>query len=268
MSFYSSLIKPKILAILLTETEWLYSHSPEEEVRQYHLNRFTNPYFVSKFINQPVTSQVVIEIANASRQADDIYQAYKHVSLLSKPILLLYSFEKLAKTLILTKNANPPDMRSHGVHYRENRITVNQNGQFRYFHDCYSTDNSIYEKKYAFRTEDLVKNLPIRENDINGIFLREGESSLITKVHHDSSHLMVPLHELDREFLFVFTLSGLARYDTFRWSNLLDGKESDLIIDIQRYLKCVEIFFPILVASYLYNRKIIAEFYPVAVTEL
>jgi hypothetical protein len=82
------------------------------------------------------------------------------------------------------------------------------------------------------------------------------------------SFALVTLHELDREFLFIFGLASLSRYNILRWNELLEGKQSNLIITIQRYLKSMVTFFPLIIASYLHNKKIVPEFYPAEVTEL
>lgn len=248
------------MSIQLKKIEWLHSSDPELTIWDYYVEGFTNPYSVSKILNEPVNSQRIIKIVAATRQAKDLYLSYIHVAPISKPILLLYSFERLASVLIEAKNPNAPVRRNHGIGYSEGKIQIKRNGLFRHFHSCYYTDNSICDNETVFALENLVSNnLPIRENEINSIFLRETQDFLLNKVH--TSRGLITLHELDREFLFIFGLASLSRYNILRWNELLEGKQSDLITIIQRYLKSMVVFFPLIIASYLYDRKIVPNSY-------
>lgn len=80
------------------------------------------------------------------------------------------------------------------------------------------------------------------------------------KLTKTSDNQKIIIHELDREFLFVFALSSLARYHLLEWSKLLDGKNSELMIDIQRYIHSIRLFFPILICSYILDKKLLFPF--------
>jgi hypothetical protein len=64
----------------------------------------------------------------------------------------------------------------------------------------------------------------------------------------------VQLNELDREFIFIFGLSTLARYRVNEWIEIISGRKSDLILKIRRYLQAVELLFPNLVLNELYEK--------------
>lgn len=52
--------------------------------------------------------KVVLEITNNARQATDFYTASKNLPLPSRPVLLYYTFEKLASILALVTFREPP----------------------------------------------------------------------------------------------------------------------------------------------------------------
>jgi YaaC-like Protein len=64
----------------------------------------------------------------------------------------------------------------------------------------------------------------------------------------------IKLHELDREFLFIFAISTLARYKVNTWNKMLSGKESDVIIKISEYLQTIQSIFPNFVLNSLLNK--------------
>ena len=170
--------------------------------------------------------------------------------------------------LILTTNLSRYKAENHGFQYKGDKINIKKRGLFADFHDSYSDDKSIYQKEYSFKLENLVKGLPVRENEINGIFLRENKDFLISKAKEEKSGQKVILHELDREFLFTFALSSLSRYKIVEWSNLLRGLSNDFIVEVQRYMQSIQVFFPLIICSYIFGKKLIPEFYPAEISEL
>jgi len=76
----------------------------------------------------------------------------------------------------------------------------------------------------------------------------------------------IVIHELDREFLCVFALSSLARYQLLEWSKMLDGKNSELMINVQRYVHGIRLFFPILICSYILEKELVFPFGSYTVT--
>jgi hypothetical protein len=170
--------------------------------------------------------------------------------------------------LILSRTKNTAPSKHHGLEYKGSKIIVKKTGLFPNFHSCYSKDPSIHEEGYSFKLESLMNQLPIRENDLNGMLLREGRDCLLVKIREENSGQEVVVHELDREFLFTFAISSLSRYQVVEWTNMIKGLKSDLIIEIQRYMQSIQVFFPLLVVSYILKRKLIPEFYPATVNPL
>jgi len=258
------------MSIPLNGLQQIHSHDPEEEIWNYYIARFTNAYYVKNFLQGKgiKSSSSAVTIANNAKQAIDFYLAYKNISTISKPILLLYSFEKLANMLILSTSSAKTRIGYHGVSYKNRKIAINKNGLFPKFHDCYSIDPTIYNNKLCFKLEDLIKNNPIRGNDLNGLLLRESNDLLLIKTSDCQSHEVI-IHELDREFLFTFALSSLSRYKVNEWNYFIVGSKTDLIIDIQRYMKSIEVFFPTLVLSFMYRLRFdIVSFRPATITHL
>jgi hypothetical protein len=69
--------------------------------------------------------------------------------------------------------------------------------------------------------------------------------------------------------MFIFALSSLSRYKVNEWSHYINGTNTDLIIDILRYMQSIELFFPTLVLSYIYGIKFVVEaFVPAMITSL
>jgi hypothetical protein len=167
------------MSIPLRTVRQIYSHNPQDEIWNYYINRFTNRYYVKNFLRDKGMKSNATTIANNARQAIDFYFAYRTISIFSKPILLLYSFEKLAYMLVLSSKG-VQNIRHHGLSYGSGKILVREAGLFSHFHDCYSLDPMIYKNKLSFKLEDLLR-YPIRENDLNGLILREDEDLLLVK---------------------------------------------------------------------------------------
>ena len=67
---------------------------------------------------------------------------------------------------------------------------------------------------------------------------------------------------------FTFALSSLSRYKIVEWSNLLRGLKNDFVVDVQRYMQSIQVFFPLIICSYIFCKKLIPEFYPTEISEL
>jgi hypothetical protein len=203
-----------------------------------------------------VTSSVVSDIANNARQGHEFYNASEHIPLLSKPILVLYSFEKLANVLVMINfDVSGSPTFSHGLSYDNGIIQLQKKGLFQRFHDCYSFDPSLYAKKCSFKLENLVNAGPITEAELYGLI---GSGSISNnRIKDETSQDIIALHELDREFLFTYGISTMARYRVNEWSELLSGKYGDQVIKIQRYLQTIQLLFPSLIINYLLDKTFI-----------
>jgi hypothetical protein len=136
-------------------------------------------------------------------------------------------------------------------YHREEPIKIRLNGLFPIFHDCYSDDLSIYLEGYEFKLENLID-----AGEINYMKLSDllGQSRLNeNKIVNEEAQKPVQLLELDREFIFIFALSTLARYRVNDWIEIISGRKSDLILKIRRYLQAVELLFPNLVLNELFE---------------
>jgi hypothetical protein len=191
--------------------------------------------------------KTIPEIVNNAKQA---------ARLISKPLVLHYAFEKLANILALITFKNPHSRHAHGLsYYPPEPIVVGRKGLFPTFHDCYSDDLSIYLEGRQFKLENLVDAGEINYITLNALVAQNSLS--VSKVFDEKTKKIVSIHELDREFIFVFALSTLARYRVNEWIETISGKRNDLIIKIRRYLQAVELLFPNLVLNELHEKVLL-----------
>jgi hypothetical protein len=274
--------------VQLDYTEQIFTNNPEQEIWNY-IGDFESEHFCHEFIKKCIKikdswkrSNRILkskkkskkklevfnpirvsdikkntpEIMNNTKQARDFYLSSKTLPLLSKPVVLHYTFEKLANILALITFREPSSLYAHGLTYWPPKpIRVAPNGLFQIFHDCYSEDISIYLEEREFKLENIVD-----AGQINYIHLyaKVGQHSLnINQIFDEKNKKEVALHELDREFIFIFALSTLARYRVNEWIEIISGKKSDLILKIRRYLQAVEILFPNLILNELYEKVLL-----------
>lgn len=195
------------------------------------------------------------ELMNNTKQARDFYLSSKTLPLVSKPVVLHYTFEKLANILALVTFREPHSKYAHGLSYHPPRpIIVRPTGLFQIFHDCYSDDISIYLEEREFKLENIVDAGPINYIDL---YAEVGHHILMNRIYDEKNKTEVALLELDREFIFIFVLSTLARYRVNEWIEIISGKKSDLIRKIRRYLQAVELLFPNLILNELYEEVLL-----------
>ena len=119
---------------------------------------------------------------------------------------------------------------------------------FANFHDSYS-DDPFYLDEVSIKFEDIIECCPINRIELDDLSQRVYTHS-VKIVEHDEE---ISLTELDREFIFVYCLSILARYDVSNWSKILSGEDSPIATNIKvinhmrSYLHSVEILFPKLI---------------------
>ena len=77
------------------------------------------------------------------------------------------------------------------------------------------------------------------------------------RIKDEISQNATTLHELDREFLFIFGISILSRYKVSEWNEILSGKYSDKVIKFQRYLQTTQLLFPNLIINHLLDKTFI-----------
>jgi hypothetical protein len=210
-------------------------------------------------------SDVVSKARNIIFQAKDIYFAAKSLSRLSKPILLFYSFEKLAQLLYVITFEEKLDRITHGLSYPskiagERTINIQESGLFQNFHSTFSS-NYFYINKPKIKFEDIIYCGPL-----NIMKVKAYNNHIILyslKNQNDSVNKnAIKIAELDREFIFIYVLSILARYNVNEWSNLLMGNEVLFSTEIKTinfiwtYLNTVENIFPNLILNEIYGKSI------------
>jgi hypothetical protein len=104
----------------------------------------------------------ILEISIAAKQAIEIYEASKNVSLNSKPILLYYSYIRLGRILFLStycRNYNRvSSSKTHGLEFTDNlQVRCMKAGGFPRLQDSYSSQPGLYLNEYKFKFEDLLE---------------------------------------------------------------------------------------------------------------
>lgn len=192
------------------------------------------------------------EIILLARQAIEFFNATKNVSLITKPVLLYYSYSRLLKILFLATFRNSPVSKgsASGLNMDDNLIVCKINGSFSRSLDCYFSDPSIYLNECRFNWTDLFINQPTSEYDVYS----KSDNFLITIPEQTTGHFYT-VHELTREILFLFSLNFLARYRLSDWNKVVEGRSSDLIYKIEEYIKSTFTIFPNLILNELHGQK-------------
>jgi hypothetical protein len=130
---------------------------PERETWR-HLSLFSREARITKLVTTETAKNQVI---SCILQAKEFYSLSKSASILTKPILLYYAMQRLAKALIFLKNptADPIALRHHGLSgkgiydesekFLQNRISNTKTGIFFEFSQN-TTDNNILRKKTVY----------------------------------------------------------------------------------------------------------------------
>lgn len=205
-----------------------------------------------QFLTDEDVPNVTQEARNIILQAKDIYFAARPLPLLSKPILLFYCFEKLAE--LLYSLTYRKIISSHGLKYdrKKHIVTICRNGLYANFHDSFS-DDPFYLNDVCIRFEDIIECGPINRIELENLSQREF-THLVTSVDDKQ----ISLTEVDREFIFLYGLSILARYDVRGWSKVLSGEQNPIsdnikvINHMRSYTNAIETLFPKLILDEIY----------------
>src|SRR5215212_4191162 len=98
------------------------------------------------------------EIVHMTRQAIELYKASQTVSLYAKPVLLYYSYTRLARVLFLaTYEQNTTHKVAHGLKMVSNDVSCLKAGAFARFQDSVNPDPSIYLQGHVFGWHSLLE---------------------------------------------------------------------------------------------------------------
>jgi hypothetical protein len=208
-------------------------------------------------IHEPLSSSQDLEsnakeIVHTVKQAIEIYKASQTVSLYAKPILLYYSYARLARVLYLsTYKKDESEGKTHELEMRDSDIICLRSGAFSRFHDSYSSKPSIYLDNYTFKWQNLLEQ-PTDRFRLFEIMLKDN-SIVDLKVKGRSSAYSA--HELTREIIFTYAMSMLARYRVILWNDIIEGRyvNKDIFWKINDYLRQTQSFFPNLVFNKLHE---------------
>jgi hypothetical protein len=135
--------------------------NPEKETWRY-LQLFSKESYVGKLVKEDAPKNQIIACIS---QAAEIYNVSKSASILTKPILLFYGMQRLAKALIFLRNPNVNlhDLRTHGLSgsgisddaekFLDNNITKAKTGIFSEFAEL-AIKNTILLNKIVYEEKD------------------------------------------------------------------------------------------------------------------
>lgn len=258
----------------------IYTKDPIKEIWN-SLQDFTSFEYLKKYLNDRINDNKINEIAKFNlkenshvkllgndtsnekipllqsliKQSQDFYFAAINLPLLSEPILLFYSFETLSQFLFQsTYEVIRKKKYTHALHYdtQKHVLEVKEEGLFQDFHISHSSGKMF---RHSFEFEEIL-----RCGTINPVELESYSGRLYTHSIKNSNGENVSLTELDREFMFIFSISVLARYDILKWvkilnGNKLDNLDADLGIFIRRYINAIKLIFPILILNELKRKS-------------
>ncbi|MDR4492425.1 MAG: YaaC family protein [Candidatus Nitrosocosmicus sp.] len=254
----------------------IYTKDPRKEIWN-SLLHFTSFEYLNKFLSDRINDSQIDQIVrfnvkdnthvkvpavsdikekipllrNLINQSFEVYNASINLPLLSRPILLFYSFETLAQFLFRsTYEINQESRYSHGLAYRteDHTVKVQKEGLFQDFHISHSCGGM---DPHTFSFEEILNC-----GSINPVELELYSGRSFRHILKNTNGEQVSITELDRELIFIFSISILARYKILEWSNILDGIRSDKLdvnvgIFIRRYIQAIELTFPILILNEL-----------------
>lgn len=280
ISFLNNKLPIRSLPIKWEKQYTIYTKNPIKEIwstlldftSYEYLRMFLNDRTIDRTINERVnfnlkenshiellSNETSIEkiplLQNLIKQSHDFYFAAINLPLLSEPILLFYSFETLAQFLFQsTYKLNKKKKYTHALHYNTQKhvLEVKAEGLFQDFHISHSNGKMI---EHSFELEEIL-----RCGTINPIELESYSGRSYTYSIKNTNEDSVLLTELDREFMFIFSISILARYDILKWVKILDGNKTDNLdadigIFIRRYINAIKLIFPILVLNELKRKS-------------
>lgn len=199
------------------------------------------------------------EIVLLTRQAIEFYKGSKFITSHVRPILLYYSFTRLARVLFLsTYSQDRSHKKQHGIKFEGETLTCLPNGGFARFHDSYSGDPTIYLNRSKFVWRSLI-DLECGASSLYGLILNLRRDNRIKLKANNGTILNE--HELTREFLFVYATCHLARYELKKWNEILEAKKSSIGWDINRYLTSIQTMYPNLIYNRLHGVQVY--FYPI-----
>jgi hypothetical protein len=197
------------------------------------------------------------EITLLTKQSIELYRASQIVSIYVRPILLYYSYVKLARVLFLSTYQSVDAKGNHGLTLVNNEcITVKSDGAFQRFHDSYSYDPSLYLNACQFSWRDLLNGHTTRYaivqnmSNCNAVYL-----------HERTKNDQYVEHELTREIMFAYAMGMLARYKVRYWNELIEARKQGIIWKINEYLTSTQTLFPNLIYNQLKGEQYY--FYPV-----
>lgn len=141
--------------------KWVQTNNPERATWRY-LQLFSKDSYVAQFVRKKTARD---QIVSCVRQAEEIYSLAKSATLLTKPVLLYYGMQRLAKALIFLRNPNVNinDLKGHGLSGRgisddierflQNRIPKTEKGIYPEF-SKWTAKNNVLLKKTTYERED------------------------------------------------------------------------------------------------------------------
>jgi hypothetical protein len=100
----------------------------------------------------------------------------------------------------------------------DNEVKCMEVGSFSRFHDSYDSNPSIYLDGCKFDWRNLLE----ASIDRFRLFHKMANNLDVTVKKNKSNNASYSIDELTREYLFVFSLNYLARYEIIEWTKVIE----------------------------------------------
>jgi hypothetical protein len=163
----------------------------------------------------------------------------------------------LGRILFLSVYKSKKATGNHGLTLKSGESVIcKKRGAFPRFHDSFIWRPSIYLDGCIFKWRDLIND---RINRF-GLMTNIRNRNLVYLRERKSNDLEFREHEITREYIFIYAMSMLARYSVEEWASLIEGRDSDIIWNIQEYMTSTQSIFPNLILNQLTGEQ--RYFYP------
>lgn len=140
-----------------------------------HLKLFTYEAFTNEFVKEETAKKQII---SCIEQAEEIYSVSKSISFITRPILLYFGMQRLAKALIFLKNPSISleKLRDHGLtgggvpidskDFLNSKIHVKREGIFPEFSKL-TTRNTVRIMRTVYRGDSHTEEISLQESDMS-----------------------------------------------------------------------------------------------------
>lgn len=197
-------------------------------------------YLENKFQNTNCDlTNTANSLAFTMSTAREYYEASEKVTILTRPLLIFYGMNALAKVLFMANHGKKSPSNSHGLtkaekwsgKFEELTVEIRRDGTFPQFHGCFSNDNLASIK---FSTKELLSVIPEIKVEFETVI---GEKSRALKTKHSEHGINIIDTDLEKYTVLEKELSLIPGFqesfvsiqrlkdNIFLWSNSAESNK-------------------------------------------